>query len=501
LHLTKQSILLLIKSNPILYRLAHGTFWTLLGTVASRVFALISTIFIARLLGVEDFGAYGMVQSTLEMFGLFAGFSLGVTSSKYLAEYKTRDKNKASRVLSLTNTFSIISSTIIGLVIYFSSSWLASETLKRPDLAPLLSLGAMYLIISTQNNVLIGALGGFEAFKETAKINSLQGMLTPVFAIPLVYFYGLQGAVLSLIAISLVGYALCRTELNKKCSNYGIVIQRFDISSFREWPVLWHFSIPSLASGILVMPVIWFTNTILVNQQNGYAELGLFNAANQWRQLIIFIPQILSTVMLPILSAAFGDAKKETFGDALRINLILTWVIALPMTIFIISIREPLTGVFGKTYEGMEMLLIILMVTSFLSMINAVIGTALAGSGKMWLGTMMNLGWAIALILLTIMLVPVYGGLGLALAYLLAYSLHTCWTMIYADIYLAHRLIRNQKLLIILTAITIFPLLVLTFMHELKLTAMLVILMISILPCGRLLKREYGKLKTKHVEI
>jgi len=248
-----------------------------------------------------------------------------------------------------------------------------------------------------------------------------------------------------------------------------------------------------------VMPVVWLTNTILVNQQNGYAELGRFNAANQWRLLIIFIPQILSTVMLPILSDAFSDNNKETFGAALRINLILTWVIALPLTIVIIAIREPLSELFGKYYSGMEILIVILMVTSFLSIINAVIGTALAGSGKMWLGTMMNVCWAVALISATIILAPIYGGLGLALAYLFAYSLHTCWTMIYADMCLARRLIRNQKQLIIVTAITLIPLLTLAFMNELRLTATLIILILSFLPSGRLIKKAYGKLSTQYV--
>ena len=144
MNLIYQSILNSIKSNPILYRLAHGTFWSLLGTVVSMVFSLVATIAIARMLGVADFCAYGMVQSTLEMFGLFAGFSLGATSSKYLAEYKTKDKEKDSRILSLTNTFTIISSGIIGLVIYLSSSWIADDTLKRIDLAPLLSIGALF---------------------------------------------------------------------------------------------------------------------------------------------------------------------------------------------------------------------------------------------------------------------------------------------------------------------------------------------------------------------
>lgn len=493
LNLTSQSIIASIRSKPVLHRLAHGTFWVLLGTAASRVFSLTSTIVIAKLLGVTDFGAYGMVQSTLEMFGLFAGLSLGATSTKYLAEYKAKDKRKASRILSLTSTFAGITSASIAMVIYLGAPWIAGGVLMRGDLAPLLSMGAIYLFISTQNNVQIGSLGGFEAFRETAKINTLQGILTPIFAIPLVYLYNLEGAVLSMIAVSLVGYIFSRIEIKKQCRKFNIELTRFTRASFDEWPIIWRFSVPSFVSGLLLMPVVWFTNALLVNQPNGYAELGLFNAANQWRQLIIFIPQILSTVMLPMLSEAFGDHKKESFMQALRVNLVITWVISLPMTTLIIAIRNPLSELFGKNFAGMEILIIILMTTAFLNILNAVIGTALAGSGRMWLGTMMNLLWAIVLILSAYSLVPLYGGLGLACAYLIAYCLHTCWVMVYADMYLAHRLIRAEKELIIITALTILPTMTLAYLNALNMTSIVFILLISLIPFGRLLRKEYGK--------
>jgi O-antigen/teichoic acid export membrane protein len=467
LNLTFQNIHTSIKSNPILYRLAHGTFWSLLGTV---------------MLGVADFGAYGMVQSTLEMFGLFAGFSLGATSSKYLAAYKTKDKEKASRILSLTNTFTIISSGIIGLVIYLSSSWIADETLKRIDLAPLLSLGALYLFISTQNNVQIGSLGGFEAFKETAKINSLQGILTPVVAIPLVYFFSLRGAIISLIVTSLVGYVLCRIVLNKKCKEFNIDIKRFDRSSFKEWPIIWHFSIPLLASGLLVMPVIWITNAILVNQVNGYKELGLFNAANQWRVFIIFIPQILSTVMLPMFSAAYSNKRDSEYNKIFEINLKLTWMIALPATSIAILIKEPLGAIFGRQYINVKYLVVILMVTAFLNIVNSVVGTALIGSGRAWIGAAFNLVWAAIMITSTSILAPHYGAQGLAVAYLISYALHTVFQMSYVDLYLVPKSIRKKKMLIIITIVTLLPVTAAAIANSLSGWLSILSLIIAIVP-------------------
>src|SRR5690349_3358073 len=91
-----------IRSSPLLSRLATGTAWSVGGTLVSRVFSLIATIVIARLLGKEDYGAYGIVQSTFGMFGLFAGLGIGSTAAKYVAEFKRKDPARAGRLLALS---------------------------------------------------------------------------------------------------------------------------------------------------------------------------------------------------------------------------------------------------------------------------------------------------------------------------------------------------------------------------------------------------------------
>jgi O-antigen/teichoic acid export membrane protein len=496
-----QNILASVKTNRILYRLAHGAFWSLLGTAASKVFSVITTIVIARMLGVSDFGAYGMVQSTIEMFCLVAGLSLSNTSNKYLSEYKTKNKEKAGRIISLTNGIAVISSGIIGLVIYLSSSYIAGETLGRIDLSPLLKLGAIYLFISTQNNVQTGSLGGFEAFKETAKINALQGLLTPLVALPLVFFFGLQGAVISLIITSLIGYVLFRNELNRTCKKYNICIQRFDKSAFKEISIIWHFSIPSLASGLLVIPVIWLTNAILVNQPGGYLEMGLFNAANQWRQFVIFIPNILSTVMLPIFSDVYGNRSDGEYRSVFQLNIQLTWMIALPATILIIAVREVLAIVFGSKYQGVDVLIVPLMITAFLHIMNNVVGSAIAGAGRMWLGATFNLFWAIAMVLCSMLLIPKFGGMGLALSYMIAYLLHTGWQAIYTERKLIPNSLKKFTSLFLLTLCTLIPVYVLIVLNELNIYLSVAFVLASSIPliqvtikyCQRVLNNQISR--------
>jgi len=474
-----------IQSSPLLYRLAKGTFWLLIGTIASRVFSLVSTIVIARILGKEDFGAYGMVQSTLGMFGLFAGFAMGSTMTKYLAEFRTKNPQRAGRILSLTKTLAVLSSGLISVILIFVSPWLAESTLKRPDLSPILITGTVFLFVSTLNNVQVGALAGFEAFKETARINFFQGIATPLVAIPLVYLYGLQGAIVALIIISILGYILCSITLKKECLRYGISYHHFDPAALKEWEILLKFSFPATMSGLLVIPVTWITNTILINQQNGYAELGLFNAANQWSQFIIFIPQILASVMLPIFSETHGREDKMDFLNAFEMNFRFTWTVALPITIVVITFRDNLSALFGSQYSGTASIITLLMITAFFNIINNVVGTALAGAGRMWAGAIFNFAWAIVLVIATMLLVPIYGGFGLAMAYLLAYFLHTIWQMVYTGMKLVTPSILANYTLVIITIVTLFSVCFLEYLNIKSVLFNVIIIIIASFPLYR----------------
>lgn len=450
-----------IRSSPLLYRLAKGTFWSLVGTIVMRAFSMATTIAIARILGKEDYGAYGMVQSTLGMFGVFAGFAMGSTMTKYVAELKQKDPERAGRILSLNRMVSLLNGGLVGIIVIIAAGRLADETLKRPDLAPIIVTGALLLFVSTQNNVQAGALSGFEAFRTIAKIDLVQALFTPAVSVPLVYFYGIQGGILALIVVSVLGYFLGAIALKRECIRYGIRPPCFDRHSICEWPVLWKFSFPALMAAFFVIPVTWATNAILVNQKNGYAEMGLFNAANQWRQLVIFIPQVLASVMLPIFSEAYGREDKKDFLKTFLMNLRMTWAIALPITILVIACRDILSGFYGVQYIGTARIITILIATSFLNIVNNVVGTALTAAGWMWTGAAFNLAWAIVLVVATLVFVPLYGGFGLAYAYLTAYLFHTIWQMAWVEMKLSRSLILSNPGLILATVVSLLPVLLL----------------------------------------
>ena len=77
-----------IENSPLGTRVARGAFWSLAGSAISRALGLVSAILVGRLLGKEDFGELGIIQSTIGTFATIAGFGMGLTANKHVAELK-----------------------------------------------------------------------------------------------------------------------------------------------------------------------------------------------------------------------------------------------------------------------------------------------------------------------------------------------------------------------------------------------------------------------------
>jgi O-antigen/teichoic acid export membrane protein len=251
---------------------------------------------------------------------------------------------------------------------------------------------------------------------------------------------------------------------------------------WRESRLLWSFSLPAMFSSMLVVPVTWLTNAILAKQPNGFGELGLFNAANQWRILVIFIPALLTSAMLPILSETHGRADKGDFVRTVYLNLRMTWVTAFPFAVLVILLSEPLALLYGREFMKCENIIVVLMISCFLAVVNGAVGTALAGSGQMWLGSTFNFGWAIVLTAASMVLVPRYGGLGLGLAYLMAYLLHTIWQMLYVELKLARTAISKNKKLILFSLAVMLPAIYISMREPGMILVRVILVLISFIP-------------------
>ena len=150
--------------NSLRERFARGVFWAMAGTATAQALNLLSSILVARLLGKAVFGGLGMILSTVGMFGTLAGLGLGLTGTKYIAEFRASDPERAGRIIGMAGVTAFISGILISGILFGIAPYLAARTLSAPALGLELRISCGMLLFSAMNGNQIGALAGFEAF-------------------------------------------------------------------------------------------------------------------------------------------------------------------------------------------------------------------------------------------------------------------------------------------------------------------------------------------------
>lgn len=418
-----------VAASPIGYRLASGAMWSLVGAVISRGITLISIIMVARILGKIEFGELGIIQSSVGMFSVFAGFGLGTTATKYVAELRRKDPGLVGRIVALSSLISIAAGGIMAALLFVFSPWFASNVLKASHLSYALALSSPLLLLGAWAGAQHGALIGFEAFKPIAISNLISGVSSFPLLLIGAEIFGLSGAIVGLLLSSLLGCAINRYALTVEMRKVGV---RATYSGcIKEWPILLNFSLPALLVGVMASPVTWVCSVMLVNSPSGYSEMGVFNAANQWLTVILFLPTIIGNVALPVMCERLGEKNPSAIRKILKVSMQITAVIVLPVAAVLCAFSSPIMSLYGREFSGSGLVLSYVALTGAVVAIQVSVSYVIAAYGRMWMGFFMNVGWGIAFILFSHMLVD-EGAAGISLARLFAYVIHSAWTFGYA---------------------------------------------------------------------
>ena len=151
----------------------------------------------------------------------------------------------------------------------------------------------------------------------------------------------------------------------------------------------------------------------------GSKELGLYSVAVAWTEALFFLPEALSTVLRPdLVRASAADAARQA-ATVFRVALLAT----LPFVVGVVIAAPVLcVTIFGSSFEGSIDDLRVLAPGALGIVALKVLANALVAQGRPLLA---NLAIAVAFvvtIVLDIILIPPYGGVGAAIASLVAYT-------------------------------------------------------------------------------
>ncbi len=400
---------------------------------------LLATIVVARMLGKAVYGEFGMIRSTIDMFVVFAGFGLGLTATKHVAEFRRSDPERAGRIIALSWLVAAATGGVMALTLYGLAPWLAGHTINAPHLTGVLRVGALCLFVNALNGAQTGVLAGFEAFRTIACVNLLVGLISFPILVGGAYHSGLTGATWAMAATLAIHWLLNHLALRKEARRWQVPLSF--THCIRELSVLWKFSLPAVLAGMMIGPVRWTCNALLANQPHGYSELGIFSAALVFQQLALSGGEMLNTPLLSILSNV-GTRSSEKLQVT---NILSSWILGVAVAIPLLCFPEIPQRLFGADFgtRGFTVTFALVVFCTTVMAFKAGLARVLAANGLLWWGFLSNVSWAAVLVGSAVFSVR-WGAPGLAVAFVAAYVVNT---VILVPLYQSRKLVPGNTLL------------------------------------------------------
>jgi O-antigen/teichoic acid export membrane protein len=400
-----------------------GAAGSVVGAAFARFLALASTVVIARILGVENFGQLVILQSTLGMFGVFAGLGLGVVATKFAAELKVRDPIRLGQILSLVQRTAIVGGALIAIVLALSSNVIATQIIHIPHLAVMIALASASVFFLTVDGYNNSALLGFEAVRQSVLGALVAALLSIPLSIALTWAYGLQGAIGGIVLASILQCVVSHWVLSQVLKKHNI---RHESPNLREWKVLRDYALPALLGGAMVAPVYWLCQVLLINTPNGVVEMAVLGIGLQWFQAVYFFPLAFGRIVLPVMTDVIAGGQNQHANIVLKSAILANALVALPMALLIGLLSHWIMHMYGITHANAWLVLSLMVAAATISATCAPVGQVMVAKGKIWYGSVMKLGWAVVCVGMTYLLLG-FGAVGVAGGLVAAYIMHTTW--------------------------------------------------------------------------
>lgn len=363
-----------------------------------------------------------MIQNTLFTLAGIAQLATGFAATKYVAEYRVTEKDKAGRILGLFSSITGVMGVVATLLLVACAPWLARFALNAPNLSSALLIASGSVLFTVLNGYQMGALAGLESFRTIARIGTIHGILHFAICCTTAWVWGLNGALAGFVLSALVRWGIYFYALRKESASQDITISYAGI--WKEHNIIFKFAVPAALSGLSSMVALWLGNAFLVRQNAGYSQMGLFSAASSLRMMILFLPLLINNVGMTLLNTMKGQDDQIRYKKIFWFNLLVIAGIVSFGVLIIALFGSWLLRMYGKDFiEGYRVLLI-LAISTIPESISVAAAQIVQSREKMWLSLfVIALPKDLGILILAYILTPLSGAVGLAWAYTLAWSL------------------------------------------------------------------------------
>ena len=403
-----------------LRKIAKGSGLVLLGTIMSLVLGFLSRIVLARGFSVSDYGAFNLAIAVLSFLGLLVTLGLPEGIAREVSYYKVKDPGRVESIVSVSFFLASVAS-IVGCVSLFFASGVLAGFLHVPVLLFALRVLSFALPFQALLTLVVSIARGFGRVREKIFFRDIGVSLLWLLGLLFVYFLSLSFRYVFVAYVA--AYALSLAALLAYERSRGLLSLSF--RSFDRGLVarLLSFSLPLLFTGVMGFVMNW-TDTLMLGYFRGPREVGVYNAAAPLARLLTVPLGVAGFMFLPIVSELYARDEMSELRRVYQVTAKWLFLASLPLfAAYMLFPRLVISVVFGAKYVGGSVALVVLSLGFIFHVLMGLNGMSLIALGETKLIALYNLAAAILNVVLSAVLIPVYGIVGAAVATAVSYIL------------------------------------------------------------------------------
>ena len=342
---------------------AKGSFHLLWGLVISTVISAVATIFVARLLGSDLYGLYGIVLIAPSLIGVFRDWGINSAMVRYTAQFRSEDRPAEVRSILISGIiFEIAVGMALSAISFALSGYIATNVFHRPEITSLIQVASISILAGGLISAATAAFTGIEKMALNSIMLICESIIKTVIMMALVILgLGTSGAVLgytiAMVIAGAIGLALVGTQYKKLPK---LTDAKLEIKAYTK--TMLTFGMPLSVSVIIsgfqaqyytfLLPIFYITDN---------TAIGNYRIASTFVVLIAFFATPITTMLFPAFSKLNPQKDKQTLQNVFQYSVKYASLLVVPVAALVMCLAEPaVSTLFGTTYSSAPLFLALL---------------------------------------------------------------------------------------------------------------------------------------------
>lgn len=395
--------------------IARGAIWGLLITGGGVALGMLSQVALARQLGTAGFGVYLYVMAAMNALSIIARLELDTAAVRFVGAYHATHSWGLLRGF-LHKSRRWVNSTSGGLAALAAVALVVGQRWLPPGyLIPLL-IGCLILPAASRLQVEAGYLQGLRRVRESqAPFQLLRptvlciavvgvGVSTQRLTVPIALLLQLLATTAALV----VTMRLMARNSPPEVASAG------EVDDTREWV---RTIGPLMVIAISQLVLSTQTDVLVVNAFLGKEATAVYGTASQLSALIAMTFTALMLIVQPQIARLYAQRRLSDLQRLVSLVQLASLTVSLAAFLGLVVLGKWALGWFGPEFQkGYSVMLILSLGQICLSTVGAIAGYLLTMTGHQREASRVIAGTAVENLVLTLVLTPLFGLVGVAMA-------------------------------------------------------------------------------------